>query len=490
MPPAVQPRVPSQPGPASPEPAKQSRTAAARASAAEATSFRQELLRQRKEKVRSGDVAEPGKGGAKSSGSNRGRRNRGGGAKPQAAGASEDGVVAKASRRAVKPAAKDEVAAPDGAGGAGAGRADEHDAAHDSRESEPIGETAAAGIIVLPSEPVQVIESPVTSDAEGVPRARGSTASRLAATALQAEDASPDGEAPAGARDPGTGPIDLSALPELQAGEASDNQTVQSQGGRPGQRTGVGLGMSNPVDAPGAAPDDSGGEGAAPDGGQGEPGERAWMNQVGAALAGTPDGSAPEGSADPAAQSARAGMIDPSAPAAIDFSFKPSGPAGAGAAFAAASPDDATPPEARFAAANHENIVKGMRAEVLPNGGTMRIRLDPPQLGALQVTVEIRDGVVTAAFETSNDDATRLLGHSLNQLKSVLESHGVAVDKLQVQQSPRDERPAGPRDDPGQNRGQTPHDQEQAARQEQQRKEMLRRMWRQLAGGDPLDVTV
>jgi flagellar hook-length control protein FliK len=153
---------------------------------------------------------------------------------------------------------------------------------------------------------------------------------------------------------------------------------------------------------------------------------------------------------------------------------------------------DATPPEVRFAEANHENIVRDMRAELLPRGGSMRIRLDPPQLGALQVTVRVQDGVVTAAFETSSDEATRLLGHSLNHLKSVLESHGVSVDKLQVQQSPREEQPAANRDHQhrrGHEGSQDP-DREHASRQEQQRREMLRRMWRRLSGAqDPLDLT-
>ena len=145
----------------------------------------------------------------------------------------------------------------------------------------------------------------------------------------------------------------------------------------------------------------------------------------------------------------------------------------------------------RFAAANHDNIVKEMRADLLPGGGSMRIRLDPPHLGALQVTVQVVNGMVTAAFETSNDEATKLLGHSLNQLKAVLESHGVGVDKLQVQQAPRDERPATAHDEGSRRRENPAHEQEHAARQEQQRREMLRKMWRRLAGGaDPLDVTV
>ena len=37
----------------------------------------------------------------------------------------------------------------------------------------------------------------------------------------------------------------------------------------------------------------------------------------------------------------------------------------------------------------------------------MHIRLDPPELGALQVTVHMEDGVMSAMFQTSTDDATR-----------------------------------------------------------------------------------
>ena len=69
-----------------------------------------------------------------------------------------------------------------------------------------------------------------------------------------------------------------------------------------------------------------------------------------------------------------------------------------------------------------------------------QIRLDPPELGALQVLVHMRDGAMTASFQTSSDDATKLLSHSLGQLKQVLESQGVSVDKLHVQQAPRDQQ--------------------------------------------------
>src|SRR5262249_34892716 len=37
-------------------------------------------------------------------------------------------------------------------------------------------------------------------------------------------------------------------------------------------------------------------------------------------------------------------------------------------------------PEVRFADDNHPSIVAGVRGQLMPNGGTMHIRLDPPEL--------------------------------------------------------------------------------------------------------------
>jgi flagellar hook-length control protein FliK len=115
----------------------------------------------------------------------------------------------------------------------------------------------------------------------------------------------------------------------------------------------------------------------------------------------------------------------------------------------------------------------------------MQIRLTPPELGDLQVTVHMRDGVMEASFETSSDHATKLLSQSLAQLKSGLEAAGVSVEKLQVQQSPRQNAPG----DGDSDSKQQPQEQQQQAQHDQQRREMLQRMWRKLTGtNDPLDL--
>ena len=162
----------------------------------------------------------------------------------------------------------------------------------------------------------------------------------------------------------------------------------------------------------------------------------------------------------------------------------PHAPVASHAQSAATPTPEPLPPEARFADANHASIISDVRTRLLPHGGSMQIRLDPPELGALQVSVEMRDGSMTATFQTSNEDATRLLSHSLGQLKTALEAQGVIVEKIQVQQAPKNQ-PSQSQEE------QSPQQQrdDANARQEQQRREILNRMWRRVSGGsDPVDL--
>jgi flagellar hook-length control protein FliK len=99
----------------------------------------------------------------------------------------------------------------------------------------------------------------------------------------------------------------------------------------------------------------------------------------------------------------------------------------------------------------------------------------------------VHEGVMTAAFQTSNDQATRALSHSLTQLKSALESQGMSVGKLHVEQTAKGSSNQSSGD--GNSSGHQDSASDHPAQQEQQRREMLRRMWRRLSGGnDPLDM--
>jgi flagellar hook-length control protein FliK len=67
---------------------------------------------------------------------------------------------------------------------------------------------------------------------------------------------------------------------------------------------------------------------------------------------------------------------------------------------------------------------------------------------------------MAATFETSSGEATRLLSHSLGELKSALEAQGVSIDKIHVQQPPRDQQAPGERDDPNQRGRNAAHDEQ------------------------------
>lgn len=146
-------------------------------------------------------------------------------------------------------------------------------------------------------------------------------------------------------------------------------------------------------------------------------------------------------------------------------------------------------PEERFAEDNHDTIVKSIRGE-LGKGGSVQLRLDPPSLGKINVQVTIDDaGVMSASMQTTNDEATRLLSHSLHQLKTSLEAAGVSVDRIQVKQAPQSESAQSQQQSQDDADRQQRGYEEQSARQEQQRKEMLQRMWRKLGMGyDDLDL--
>ncbi len=167
-------------------------------------------------------------------------------------------------------------------------------------------------------------------------------------------------------------------------------------------------------------------------------------------------------------------------------------PTGVGLDMRAPSPQDApvqsqqvATPERQFVQTNHPSIVQGIRTQLLPDGGTMRIRLSPPELGAMQVRVEVRGDMVAATFETSSDQAAHLLAHGLAQLKHTLEEQGMSVGRLQVTRAPRDEG-ARAGDQYGESAMKWQGFEQQ---QNDHRREVLRQLWHRLAhGSEPIDL--
>ena len=195
----------------------------------------------------------------------------------------------------------------------------------------------------------------------------------------------------------------------------------------------------------------------------------------------------PHAASDDGKSASSVTALDPAAESVTAVGGRPASN-GKYSAVAAADPADKAlaTSDAQFAETNHPQIVTAVHGQLLPSGGNMQIRLDPAELGMLQINVQVKNGAMTATFETSNPEATRQLSHSLGDLRTVLEQAGVTVDKIHVQQSAKPDSQSSSGEDSSK-QGQS--EQNPQAKQEQQRRELLQKMWKKLSGGDPLDLT-
>lgn len=84
-------------------------------------------------------------------------------------------------------------------------------------------------------------------------------------------------------------------------------------------------------------------------------------------------------------------------------------------------------------------VVRGLTAMVNQRGGTMTMRLTPPELGQLRIQMSIVQGTVSAQFTVNNPQAEAMIERSIGALRSALESSGLNVERLGVQMSNGDQ---------------------------------------------------
>ncbi len=65
-------------------------------------------------------------------------------------------------------------------------------------------------------------------------------------------------------------------------------------------------------------------------------------------------------------------------------------------------------------------------------GGTLQLRLSPPELGALRIELNVKDGVMSASLQTENSNARRLLLDNLPALRDRLAEQNIRVDRFDV----------------------------------------------------------
>ncbi|MEA3486395.1 MAG: flagellar hook-length control protein FliK, partial [Thermodesulfobacteriota bacterium] len=71
-------------------------------------------------------------------------------------------------------------------------------------------------------------------------------------------------------------------------------------------------------------------------------------------------------------------------------------------------------------------------ANGLKRPGRVRIMLNPPRLGALDVDVHVKDNKVHIILQAENNDVRHILQSNVESLKSSLRSHGLIADNVNV----------------------------------------------------------
>jgi flagellar hook-length control protein FliK len=66
-------------------------------------------------------------------------------------------------------------------------------------------------------------------------------------------------------------------------------------------------------------------------------------------------------------------------------------------------------------------------------GGQIKLRLSPPDLGSMRLELTVRDGVMTAHVQTETDAARTMLLDHLPQLRDRLADHNIKIDQFDVE---------------------------------------------------------
>ncbi len=121
-----------------------------------------------------------------------------------------------------------------------------------------------------------------------------------------------------------------------------------------------------------------------------------------------------------------------------------------------------------------QQVEKAILSNMHDGAKQLALKLNPPELGALTVTLVVRGNEVTAVLKTDQPETAQLLQEQMNHLRASLEEQGLKVAKLDVQAEVAD---SGADQNAWQGAEQHNMEQEQQARaEERERFQRLRRM--------------
>ncbi len=90
------------------------------------------------------------------------------------------------------------------------------------------------------------------------------------------------------------------------------------------------------------------------------------------------------------------------------------------------------PPESVIRSNIVHQIVRAAKLRVFESGADMTLRLDPPHLGTIQMSVTADQGVVTANLRASTELTGQVLEADLSALRQALAAAGIEVDAIAV----------------------------------------------------------
>ena len=81
-----------------------------------------------------------------------------------------------------------------------------------------------------------------------------------------------------------------------------------------------------------------------------------------------------------------------------------------------------------------DQLVRAIRMQWRDGVGEARIRLNPPQLGEVQVALQVRQGVVSAVLSSDSEVVRGWMRSQQHELKAMLATQGLELDQLVVEE--------------------------------------------------------
>jgi len=81
---------------------------------------------------------------------------------------------------------------------------------------------------------------------------------------------------------------------------------------------------------------------------------------------------------------------------------------------------------------NGARLARGLQSVLNQRGGSVTLRLTPPEMGTVRIQLQLQGGTVAAQFHAESNAARGLLTQQLAQLRTALEGQGLQVDRLSV----------------------------------------------------------